>query len=160
MPAPKIQNKQEVIRWFKEGLTYEEMCQKYMELYNIETVPSLWGNFRRREGLPKRQARDTSLIPWKVKPEHRFSYDLAMLRVEARKRQEFEVRETDLKRLESWRKDLDEANAVVHYDPGHPEGFNWVPREPTDKDIIRQPPPELRTGRRSADDGDTPGDTK
>lgn len=141
MPGSKIVDESEVIRWFEEGRTYQWMVEEYKRKYNIETVPSLWGNFRRRRGLARRITRDDELIPWHVKPEHRWAYPLAMLRVEGRRRAGREVREEDEARLESWKKMLTEelGDAVVHYDPDTTDGFFYVPREPGDKDLIHQP---------------------
>ncbi|ANT41081.1 transcriptional repressor [Streptomyces phage Nanodon] len=139
MPARKIQNEQEVLRWFEEGRTYDWMVEEYKRKYNIETVPSLWGNFRRRRGLPRRIVRDDELIPWHIKEEHRWLYPLAMLRVEARSRAGAKVTELEEQRLASWKSMLEEENAVVHYDPDTEEGFFYIPRQPGDEDIIHKP---------------------
>lgn len=148
--ATKIVDEGEVVRWFDEGRTYQWMVDEYKRKYNIETVPSLWGNFRRRRGLARRINRDDELIPWFVKNEHRWSYPLAMLRVEGRVRAGMEIRPTDAERHATWRRRLDEMNAVVHYDPDTDEGFFYVPREKGDTDIIRRPRAKT-TQRRAAD---------
>ncbi|MFF8845486.1 hypothetical protein ACF08N_22630 [Streptomyces sp. NPDC015127] len=139
MAKRKIQDEQEVIRWFEEGRTYQWMINEYKRKYNIDTVASMWGNFRRRRGLDRRITRDDDLIPWFVKPEHRWKYPVAMLRVEARLRDGQELTESDKARLDSWKEMLDEESAVVHYDPDTEDGFFYVPREPDDTDIIRRP---------------------
>lgn len=139
MPASKIVDEQEVIRWFAEGKTYQEMCQIYLEKYNIETVPSLWGNFRRRRGLSRRSVLNEELIPWSVKPEHRSAYPLAMLRVEGRKREGLPLRESDEYRLGLWRSMLEADDLVVHYDPETEQGFWYIKREAGDDDLIRKP---------------------
>ena len=150
MAAGKIVSEQEVIRWFEEGRTYQWMVEEYRRKYNIDTVPSLWGNFRRRRGLARRITRDDNLIPWAVKVEHRWAYPLAMLRVEARRRAGRELREDDRARLESWLEMLSEEDAVVHYDPDTDEGFFYVSREDGDSDLIHQPARKT-TLRRAAD---------
>ncbi|QAY15934.1 immunity repressor [Streptomyces phage Janus] len=150
MAKRKIQDEQEVIRWFEEGKTYQWMIDEYKRKYNIDTVASMWGNFRRRRGLDRRITRDDDLIPWFVKEEHRWKYPVAMLRVEARLRDGQELSETDKARLASWKEMLDEENAVVHYDPDTEDGFFYVPREPGDADIIRKPQ-EKTTPRLNAD---------
>lgn len=150
MGASKIVNEQEVIRWFEEGRTYQWMSDEYLRRYNLEMSPSAWGNFRARRGLSRRITRDDDLIPWHVKYEHRWDYNLAMLRVEARRRAGHSLRESDASKLESWRRKLDDLNAVVHYDPDTPEGFFYVPRERGDTDIIRRP--KVKTTRRKAVD--------
>lgn len=150
MPASKIQDEAEVVRWFEEGRTYQWMCEEYERKYNIRTVPSLWGNFRRRRGLQRRQVRDEELIPWAVKHEHRWAYSLEMLRTEGRRRAGVTLRDSDLSRLRTFKANLDEADLVIHYDPDTSEGFTHVPRRRgIDTDWIRVP--ERRTGRRAAD---------
>lgn len=139
MPASKIVDETEVVRWFEEGRTYAWMVQEYRRKYNIETVPSLWGNFRRRRGLQRRIARDDELIPWFVKEEHRWSYAVRMLRAEARRRSGMELAEPERYRLKVWLTGLERDNLVVHYDPDTDEGFFYVPREADDDDIIRRP---------------------
>ncbi|WP_394615870.1 hypothetical protein JNUCC0626_40070 [Lentzea sp. JNUCC 0626] len=156
MPASKIQDEQEVIRWFEEGRTYQWMSEQYLKKYNIETVPSMWSNFRNRRGLDPRIARDSGLIPWKVKAEHQFAYPVAMLRLEARVRAGFKLRDSDAARLQSWRESLDENNAVVHYDPDTDEGFHYIPRggpddDITDDDIIRDPKTMPKGGKAAGD---------
>ncbi|MFF9095664.1 hypothetical protein ACF1AX_21325 [Streptomyces sp. NPDC014802] len=150
MGARKIQDEQEVIRWFEEGRTYQWMIDKYKEKYGIDTVPSMWGNFRRRRGLDRRIIRDDELIPWFVKEEHRWAYPLVMLRTEARRRAGNPVTDTDQGRLATWKKMLEEEDAVVHYDPDTDEGFFYVPRQPGDTDIIHAPDKKT-TARPNAD---------
>lgn len=151
MPASKIQDEQEVIRWFEEGKTYEEMCRLYLEKYNIETVPSLWGNFRRRRGLARRIVRDDQLIPWAVEERHRWNFYLQMLRLEARERAGEPVRAVDAARHRNFIARLREDGLVVDYDPASSEGFTLVKRRSTDTDIIRQPRVAARTSRHAAD---------
>lgn len=151
MPASKIVDEQEVLQWFEDGLTYEEMSRIYREKYNIETVPSLWGNFRRRRGLVRRIVRDEELIPWAVKEEHRWAYPLQMLRLEARARAGQAVREADAVRHANFIDMLRRCDSVVAYDPDTPEGFHIVPRRPDDTDIVRRPPLAQRTTRHAVD---------
>lgn len=140
MPASKIVDEAEVIRWFEEGRTYEWMAQQYREKYNIDTVPSMWGNFRRRRGLTRRIVRDDDLIPWAVKDEHRYTYPVSMLRIVARQRAGSELTESDASRLASWLRTREQEDTVVHYDPDTEEGFWYVKRRPgVDKDLIREP---------------------
>lgn len=155
MGARKIVDEQEVIRWFEEGKTYAEMQEIYREKYNIETVPSMWGNFRRRHGLNRRLERNDDLIPWAVKKEHRWAYPLMMLRTEARRRAGLEVAESMQGRLDRWLAQMEADGTVVHYDPDTEEGFFYVPRRPkSDPDLIREPKRKT-SERRSADRDET-----
>ncbi|ATW61306.1 immunity repressor [Streptomyces phage Dexers] len=141
MGARKIVDEGEVVRWFEEGRTYAWMIEEYRRKYNIETVPSMWGNFRRRRGLQRRITRNDELIPWQVKPEHRWLYPIAMLRAEARRREKGDeaLSELERTRLPSWLKMLKDENAVVHYDPDTEEGFFYIPRQEGDDDLIHKP---------------------
>ncbi len=151
MPATKIVDEQEVLRWFAEGKTYHEMCDLYRDKYGIETVPSLWGNFRRRRGLEPRIARDVELIPWKIASHHRAAYPLAMLRLAAREEAGLPIPVVNRTRYENWRKMLAENDFVVHYDPDTSDGWFYDHRRPEDGDgIIRRP--AASAARRAAAD--------
>lgn len=139
MGRSKIVDESEVLRWFREERTYAWMAQQYREKYNIETVPSMWSNFRNRRGLDRRITRNDDLIPWAVKEEHRWAYPVQMLRHEAREREGHKLGKTVKAKLDAWKAKLEEANAVVHYDPDTEDGWFYVPREPEDDDLIRRP---------------------
>lgn len=152
MGAKKIVDETEVIRWFEEGKTYAEMAQIYRDKYNIETVPSMWGNFRRRHGLDRRIERNDDLIPWAVEKRHRWAYPLMMLRTEGRRRSGLEVAESMTGRLDRWLETMKKDDTVVHYDPDTDDGFFYVPRrEGVDKDLIRQPERKTTARKRTAE---------
>lgn len=148
MPGRKIVNEQEVLGWFAEGKTYAEMSRIYREKYNIETVPSLWGNFRRRHGLGRRWARHDELVPWKIAKDHEYAYPLAMLRVEGRIREGLDVSDASRTRCENFKKMLAEGGLVVHYDPDTDDGFFYVPRADGDTDLIHEPVTRTKVGNR------------
>lgn len=151
MPASKIVDEQEVLRWFEEGRTYEWMCQEYRRKYDVETVPSLWGNFRRRRGLVRRTVRDDNLIPWAVREEHRYKFPVRMLRLEARARAGEPIREADALRHRNFMAHLQENGLVIAYLPDTEEGFVYTPRLPSDDDVIRRPASaNARTSRHAA----------
>ena len=140
MPTRKIVDEGEVIRWFEEGRTYAWMAEEYRRRYGIATVPSMWGNFRRRKGLDRRLERNDDLIPWAVEKQHRWAYPLMMLRTEARRRAGMEVADGMLDRLERWLERMSADQTVIHYDAATEEGFAYVPRRPeVDVDLIRVP---------------------
>lgn len=140
MANTKIQDEAEVKRWMEEGRTYAWMADQYREKYNIDTSPSMWAMTRRRLGIPMRIARDDKLIPWAVKPEHRWDYPVVMLRMVARQRQGFELTEAYQHDVAGWLRGLEEDNTVVHYDPDTDQGWFYVPRrEGVDTDLIREP---------------------
>lgn len=151
MPASKIQDESEVIRWFEEGLTYDEMSEIYRTKYNIETSQSLWAGFRRRRGLDRRINRDDELIPWQVKREHRWLNAPKMLRAEARRRAGLPIPAGTAERLEAFKARLKAEGRVVHYEPETEEGWFYPPRRPgIDDDLIRVPD-KVTTERRRID---------
>ena len=154
MPAhSKIQDTQEALGWLEGGKTYQWIVDEYLRKYNIETTISMWAALRRRHGIDPRIVRDEALIPWAVKPEHRHSHAVSMLRAEARKRAGKDPTPVMAEMLDAWLRGLEADGNVVHYDPDTAEGWWYVPRRPgVDKDLIREP--ERRTGRRSGTDLD------
>jgi hypothetical protein len=149
MGARKIVNETEVIRWFEQGRTYAWMVEEYRRRYGIETVPSMWGNFRRRKGLDRRLERNDDLIPWAVERQHRWAYPLQMLRTEARRRSGMEVSPGMAERLDKWLVRMRAEDTVVAYDPNTDDGFAYVPRrDDLDRDLIRAPESKTTSRRR------------
>lgn len=148
MPArSKVQDMQEAVRWLEEGRTYQWIVDEYLRKYNIETTISMWAALRRRQGIDARIVRDEALIPWAVKPEHRHSHAVSMLRAEARRRAGKTLTPLMEDMLNVWLVGLQRDKTVVHYDPDTEEGWWYVPRrEGIDTDLIRVP--ERATGRR------------
>lgn len=148
MPAhSKVQDMQEALRWLEEGKTYQWIVDEYIRKYNIETTISMWAAIRRRNGINVRLVRDDDLIPWAVKPEHRHAHAVSMLRAEARKRAGKTLTPLMADMLEAWLNGLERDETVVHYDPDTNEGWWYVPRLPSDTDIVRTP--KQKTGRRT-----------
>ncbi|MFI5763907.1 hypothetical protein ACIA8F_23580 [Streptomyces sp. NPDC051563] len=143
--ASKVVNHDEAKRWLKEGKSYAWMVAKYKQKYRVDTDPGYWAVYRNRAGLPLRITRNDDLIPWQVEEGHRWHYDLVMLRFEARRRALEKgdqnlppLSENDASRLDAWKQNLIQANAVIYYDPTTEDGFFWVPRETSDTDIVRE----------------------
>lgn len=140
MPASKIQNEQEIINWFEQGKTYQWMREEYARKYGLEVHMTMFSNFRRRRGLERRKVRDTDLIPWRVRPEHRFAGAVTHLRQEARRRAGVPLTPDVEASLDVWIDNLKADGLVIHYDPDTEAGFFYVPaREGIDNDLIREP---------------------
>jgi hypothetical protein len=116
----------------------------------------MWSSWRRRRGIPTRIVHDHDLIPWHIRLAHNGRFAVAMLRAEARKRQGLDLSARQERDLKAFRARLKRDGLVVAYDPDTEEGFFLTPRLPEDKDIIRQPPPELRTEAYRLDSGVNP----
>jgi hypothetical protein len=139
MGAKKIVNEDEVMRWFRQGRTYDWMIDYYLREYGIQTTRAMWSAWRSRHNLPRRNVRNTELIPWKVREEHRYAYPVMMLRAEGRRRAGTELTTADETRLASWKKELEERDLVVHYDPDTEDGWFLIPRSEGDDDLIHRP---------------------
>lgn len=82
------------------------------------------------------RTRHDDLLPWRVELEHRGLSDARNLRALGRRREGRPLPPVDEQRLDSWLEKLNEANAVVRYEPDTEEGFFWVPRLPEHGDDI------------------------
>lgn len=120
------------------------MVGEYRRKYNLEVVVSMFSNLRQRHGWDRRIARDDELIPWAVAEEHRYHYDVRMLRLLARRRGGFDLSADAETRLDGWLTKLERRQVVVTYHPSL--GFMQVPRTAEDADVIRRP--EIKTTRR------------
>jgi hypothetical protein len=135
-----IQDEAEAVRWLGQGRTYEWMCQEHERRYGVTVAPSAFADLRRSRGIDRVVVSDGELVPWDVDPEHRWCFDLAMLRAEARRRAGARLRPQDDDLVARWCRRLHDAGLVVHYDPQTEEGFWYVPRRPgVDLDLVREP---------------------
>jgi hypothetical protein len=69
------------------------------------------------------------MLPWTVSLVHRHHNDARMLRLEGRRRDGGKLHPDEARWLEGWKRELRNANAVVHYERDSEEGFYWVPRD-------------------------------
>lgn len=137
----KIQNMDEIRRWYEEGLTYQQIADRHFEKYGIEISASGVSAARRRMGWTGRLAGDSPLMPWKVKDEHRSAYLYTMLRREIRRREGLPWTSTDPEeKLDQWIDGLRTEGAVVDYRPGTRMGFFLTYARPgVDGDLVRVP---------------------
>lgn len=167
MPARKLPDDETIVKWHLSGITFQEMANRWNPVLigrGEDPVGSAAFNMKCfRLGLPARNMRHDDLIPWTpIRREHNDLYIVCMLRKESARRAgvpRFDPShpncdETDLQRLNSWIQGLKEGNngkgVVVHYDPDTLEGWWYVNRRKSDKDIIRMPTASRRTKRQSA----------
>ena len=142
----------EVRTWYFQGKTYAWMVKEYKRKYNLDVSPAIFSYRRSARGWERRRGtRNDELIPWAVVEEHRWHRHLVMLRLEARRRRfgVDEMRDRDVRDLDSFRELLKSSDAVVDYDPQTEDGFSLVPREPSDSDIVRQPTEASQSRRRA-----------
>lgn len=147
MPAHKlVPDCNTLRRWRDAGYTQEQMVDLTEEMLNVRVTRSAIAQAMVRCGLSTDKARYSDELPWRVRPEHAKEYPARMLRLLGRRRNGGEMSERDSQRLDSWLAKLKAERAVVAYDPEHPDGFAYVPRQPGDgvavpirKGIVRLP---------------------
>lgn len=139
MPAPRRAPSTEQLRDYRaRRLTQQEMVAEYFAETGVKLSRSAFAMAMHRDGLTDAApSRHSDLLPWAVRPEHRYHRDARYLRLESRRRAGQTLRADDARRLQAWLDDLDTYNAVVYYHPNTKGGFWWVVRKPTDTDIIR-----------------------
>lgn len=146
MTKQLVPDKTTLRRYLRKGLTQKQVAEEWERESGFRVTRSAIGMAMARYNLTGRRQRGRyeDLIPWYVLPEHRESADAKVLRLEGRRRRGKPLNERDATRLANWRRDLLAQDAVVHYDPETEQGWWWVPRRPTDDDIIRYPPKSKR----------------
>jgi hypothetical protein len=147
MGAPIIPDLLELERWLvREGLTPQQASDRYAargEHVSAGTIRVA----RHRHNWPRTKMDHAALIPWKIQPEHRRTYEHRMLELESQRRQGKKLAAKWEQMLDRWLQRLQEANAVIHYHPtticpdtGKAPGWWHVTRRPgVDFDIISMP---------------------
>ena len=119
-------------RYVQLGLTQEEMVVRFREETGETRGRAAFAVAMSRYGVKSIKRRETKVfsetLPWRVKAEHANQYPARMLRALGRREAGAKLPKAEAKRLDSWLKDLDEDNAVIHYDPDTPQGFWRVAR--------------------------------
>jgi hypothetical protein len=143
----------EVRTWYLKGETYAWMVQEYKRKYDLTVSPSMFSYRRSARGWERRQRTRDDLIPWAIKDEHQWHSYLVMLRLEARRRRfgTETMRDRDVRELAAFCEQLKADDVVIAYDAHTEAGFELVPRQPGDSDIIRQPTDAGQFQRRARD---------
>lgn len=128
----------EVKGWYDAGWTYRAMAEEHERLHGVRVSLTAFSELRVREGWEPRIRRNTDLIPWAVKPEHRFHYFLTQLRAEGRARQGKPLSTHAQANLDAFKRDRLGKLYVVDYDPDSEDGFTLVARR-RGEDMVRQP---------------------
>jgi len=133
-------NKTQLKNYLAKGLTQEQIVEAWERDSNIRVSRSAIGMAIKRYELASSRPRPNymEMIPWTVRREHQMHWDARMLRLEARRRRGEALTDKEKRDLTQWRSRLDEADAVVVYEPDSNEGFFWVQRLSTDDDIVRR----------------------
>lgn len=99
-----------------------------------------------RGGFVDRQPTYADVLPWKIADEHKALSIMRYFRLLAKKKAGQLLSDNDSQNLQNWLDQLEEHGVVIAYHPDAPPnaasqkgGFYYVPREPTDKGIVREP---------------------
>lgn len=89
------------------------------------------------------------VLPWEIDDEHKAVAIMERFRSIVKQKKGVPLRPDEEYQLNRWLRELKENDLVVNYHPEAPPnsastkgGFYYVPKEPTDKWIIREPPHE------------------
>ena len=147
MSAPIIPDLLELERWLvREGLTPQQASDRYAARGEHVAAGTI-RVARHRHDWGRTTMDHIALIPWKIQPAHRRSYEHKMLELESQRRQGKELAPKWEQMLDRWLRRLHEADAVIHYHPtticpdtGKAPGWWHVTRRPAvDFDIISMP---------------------
>lgn len=129
---------------YREGLTYQEMCDLWFDETGIRVNRSAMSAAISRAGLGGgRRARYSSTIPWTVHGEDLGAPEAVALRILGRIEAGVPVTAKDQRRLATMRRRLEMAgNPVISYvESGPHRGWHWLERVPEDGDsMIREDP--------------------
>jgi hypothetical protein len=136
----RVPDKTKLKNYLAKGLTQAQIVEAWEKDSNIRVSRSAIGMAIKRYELVSSRPRPNymDMIPWTVRGEHQMAWDARMLRLEARRRRGDELTDKEKRDLTHWRSRLDEADAVIVYEPDSDEGFFWVPRTKDDDDIVRR----------------------
>jgi hypothetical protein len=125
--------------WVEAGMTHQQIADRIAEDTGVQVSRSSVSAALSKAGLTKR-IRYKDLVPWRVRSIHNRAHPLNMLRLEGRRRGGETLSDSDLRNLESFKRRLKEADAVVAYLPDTEEGWWIVKARPgIDKGMIREP---------------------
>lgn len=121
------------------GLTHQQVADRVFAETGVRVSRSSVSASLTKAGLTKR-VRYKNVIPWRVRTEHNWHHFLNMLRLEGRRQSGLPLTDRETKNLDSFKKRLKDAGAVVTYLEDTDEGWFLVKARPgVDKGLIREP---------------------
>ena len=130
--ARRVPDADQMRAYLDRGLTHVQIADAWLKDSGVEvsrsTVSMAIARYGLKDHSPRAHMRHADLIPWKLEPEHVYRPEARLLRLEGRRRAGHQLREEEITWLENWKAELEEAGAVVHYEPDTVDGFYWVDR--------------------------------
>jgi hypothetical protein len=135
MPAKILPPTSTLRALVEKGLTHQQIADAISKDTGYTVSRSAVSAALHRANETTRAKRYVDELPWVVHERHQTHYAARMLRLLGRRRAGITNSEESNKRLDSWLSQLEEAGAVVAYDPKTPEGFHYTFGEPNHKGI-------------------------
>lgn len=126
----KAPDKNTLVRYRDEGLTQQQMADRWTTESGWNITRSAIAMALKREGVPpvRPRPRYEDELPWKVAQRHIQKSDAQYLRFWARRRHGKSLQPEEESKLNHWLGQLLDQDAVIVYDRETPEGFHWIPR--------------------------------
>lgn len=135
----------ELKRLRDRGMSLRNIADHVYDTTGEKVTPAAISAALSRAGYAMDPPRYENLIPWRVQMRHQKHFMVRMLRLEGRRRKGLPLKPEDERRLDDFIEELNDNQAVVHYNPNYgTDGFYAVPRrEGIDTDLIRVPEDQL-----------------
>lgn len=141
MPARrKLPDKATLRSLRNKGWRLEDIAEEYGV-----TTGGVWRALE-RAGYTENVPTYRDILPWKIEDRHKATAIMDRFRAIVRQRKGGQLSEAEARLLADWLRNLEERNIVVAYHPDAPPnaaskkgGFYYVPKEPFDEWIIRDP---------------------
>lgn len=132
MPAHrKLPDMTTLLRWRREGLSHQQMADRWFEQTGIIVSRSTVSTALSRAGKSATGRRYRDCLPWKVRTVHLKETPARMLRMLGARLEGHQLSERDEKTLDHWLAKITERKLVVGYDPDNDvQGFHYVTRRP------------------------------
>ena len=139
MARPRIgPDKSQLKLYLAQGLTHQQIVDQWFADSGVRLSRSTVSMAVARHELDSANPRPSypHELPWVVAEEHRYHPDARMLRLEGRSRAGGKLNPDQKRALDNWKQELEEQDAVVHYERDTDEGFFWIPRQPEHGDDL------------------------
>jgi hypothetical protein len=125
-------DKATVERYIREGLTQQQMVERFYEETGERRSRSSFAAAIMRYNVdnPRATPRYSGALPWEGVPVEHYCYEQRMLRALGSREEGRPNQDVENGRLDAWLEEMDRENLVVMWEPSL--GFFKVPREPDD----------------------------
>jgi hypothetical protein len=126
-----LPDKNTLEHWHEEGLTHQEMANRFYALTGHRCTRQAFRNACGRYGLTRNYSHD-EWLPADLRREHQRLYDTEMIRRWSARKQGKKYDAKEEQRINAWLQNLRDAGAILVYKRDTMQGWWPVHREPTD----------------------------